>query len=100
MVFYFVVIVMGVFGGILIELVWYMLVLMGVMFVVLFVGDYLVLFRGMEHHRVVLDQAYTDRAALITRLEADLGAEVKRVEIKRVDMVASRTTVEVRYRRG
>lgn len=99
-VFYFVAIAMGVLGGIPIEPAWYTPALMGAMLVALFVGDHPALFRGMEHHRVVLDEAYTDRTALVDRLESELGAEIKRVEIKRVDMVANRTTVEVRYRRG
>ncbi len=99
-VFYFVAIAMGVLGGIPIEPSWYTPALMGAMLVALFVGDHPALFRGMQHHQVVLDKAYTDRAALIDRLESDLGAEVKRVEIKRVDLVRNRTTVEVRYRRG
>ncbi|MBT5581610.1 MAG: DUF4956 domain-containing protein, partial [Acidimicrobiaceae bacterium] len=46
------------------------------------------------------DEAYTDRDALLTRLEADLDARVKRVDIKRVDMVKGTTTIDVRYKRG
>ena len=58
------------------------------------------IFAGAEQHTMVLDEAYTDRDALLTRLEADLDARVKRVDIKRVDMVKGTTTIDVRYKRG
>ena len=99
-VFYFAAIAMGVLGGIPIDPAWYTPALMGALLGALYLGDHPALFRGFEQHRMVLDQAYTDRTALIERLEADLGASVKRVDVKRIDMVKGSTTVDVRYTRG
>ena len=53
----------------------------------LFIGDHPALFRGFEQHRMTLDEVYTDRAALETRLSTELGGSVKRIEIKKVDQV-------------
>ena len=99
-VFYFAAIAMGVLGGIPIDPAWYTPALMGALLVALYLGDHPALFRGFEQHRMVLDQAYTDRAALEARLAAEIGGEIKRTEIKRVDQVRGTTTVDVRYRRG
>ena len=99
-VFYFAAIAMGVLGGIPIDPAWYTPALMGALLGALYLGDHPALFRGFEQHRMVLDQAYTDRAALESRLADELGGQVKRVEIKRVDQVRGTTTVDVRYRRG
>lgn len=98
--YYFVAIVMGILGGIAIDPAWSNPALVGALLLALYLGDLPVLFRGAENHTMVLDEAYTDRAALIARLEADLGASVKRVDIKRIDTVKKTTTVDVRYTRG
>lgn len=99
-VFYFAAIAMGVLGGIPIEPAWYTPALMTALLVALFIGDHPALFRGFEQHRMTLDEVYTDRAALKTRLSTELGGSVKRIEIKKVDQVRGTTTVDVRYRRG
>ena len=99
-VFYFAAIAMGVLGGIPIDPAWYTPALMGALLVALYIGDHPALFRGLEQHRMVLDHAYTDRAALLDRLATDLNATITRVEVKRVDQVRGTTPVDVRYRRG
>ena len=91
---------MGVLGGIPIEPAWYTPALMTALLVALFIGDHPALFRGFEQHRMTLNEVYTDRAALETRLSTELGGSVKRIEIKKVDQVRGTTTVDVRYRRG
>ena len=93
-------IAMGVLGGIPIEPAWYTPALMTALLVALFIGDHPALFRGFEQHRMTLDEVYTDRAALETRLSTELDGSVKRIEIKKVDQVRGTTTVDVRYRRG
>ena len=99
-VYYFAAITMGILGGIPIDPSWYTPALMGALLVALYLGDHPKLFRGAEQHNMTLDRAYTDRAALIGRLEEELGATVKRVDIKRIDMVNDTTSVDVRYRRS
>ena len=98
-VYYFVAITMGILGGIPIEPSWYTPVLLGALILALYLGDHPALFGRSEQHTIVLDQAYADRDALVDRLEADLGASVRRVEVKRLDLVNDTTTVDVRYRR-
>ncbi|MDG1411131.1 MAG: DUF4956 domain-containing protein [Acidimicrobiales bacterium] len=99
-VFYFAAITMGILGGIAIEPAWSTPALMGALLAALYIGDHPMIFAGAEQHTMVLDEAYTDRDALLTRLEAELDARVKRVDIKRVDMVKGTTTIDVRYKRG
>ena len=98
-VYYFAAITMGILGGIPIDPSWYTPALMAALLVALYLGDHPMLFGGSEQHTVVLDRAYTDRQALIARLESDLEASVKRVDIKRLDLVNDTTSVDVRYRR-
>jgi len=99
-VYYFAAITMGILGGIPIIPAWYTPVLMAALLVALYLGDHPSLFVGSEQHTMVLDKAYTSRPPLIDRLESELGSTVKRVEIKRVDLVNDTTTVDVRYRRS
>ena len=50
--------------------------LMTVLLVALFIGDHPALFRGFEQHRMTLNEVYTDRATLETRLSTELGSSV------------------------
>lgn len=61
-------------------------------------GDLPRLYRGNQRQLITLDGAVTDRAALITRLEQVLGAEVSSVTVQRLDLVNDTTMVDVRFR--
>jgi hypothetical protein len=62
------------------------------------IADHPSLYAGHRSQVIVLDQAYTDEAALHLRLEAMLGASVHRVTIRKTDLVEDTTVVDVRYR--
>lgn len=64
----------------------------------LYVGDHPRLFPANRNQALILDAAYTDEAALIERLEQLLGGEVQRLKVKKVDLVANSTSVDVRFR--
>lgn len=72
--------------------------LVGVMYVV----DHPRLLPPARHqrHRVVLEAAYSDPAALRADLEARLGATVHHLVVQEVDYVRDTTTVDVRVTRG
>lgn len=94
--YYFSALALGILGGIG-GTVWLNSALMGLILVVVFVGDHPRMLR--DHHRqtVVLDHALADRTALVARLENLLGARVHTVSIERLDLVNDTTVVEVRY---
>ena len=94
-VYYFAAITMGILGGIPIEPAWYTPVLMGALLGALYLGDHQALFGGSEQHTMVLDRAYPNREQLVARLEAELGSTVRRVTVKRIDLVNDTTTVDV-----
>jgi hypothetical protein len=71
--------------------------LMALILLVIYVGDHPRLFRRYHRDVLVLDSAFTDRVALVARLEQLLGARVHTASVQRVDLVNDTTTVEVRY---
>jgi hypothetical protein len=56
------------------------------------------LFVRYRYQMMTLDRAFTDERELIAYLETLLGAEVRHLEVRRVDMVNDLTVVDVRYR--
>lgn len=95
--YYFAALTLGLIGGLVVEPVWLAPVLMVAVLVALFIGDHPRLFPRYRVQTLVLDSSYTDEAALITRLEALLGARVHRIKVRRVDFVEATTTVEARF---
>lgn len=71
--------------------------LMGLILVVMYLGDHPRLFRGYRRQMVVLDSAVTDPPLLVAHLERLLGARVHAAKVERVDLVNDTTVVEVRY---
>lgn len=98
--YYFSALALGLLGALGGQRVWQTLVLMGVLLLVLFVGDHPRLFPGYERQLVILDAAVTDRVSLVARLEQLLGARVHSASVQRVDLVNDTTWVDVRYRPG
>ncbi|WP_440710771.1 DUF4956 domain-containing protein [Herbiconiux sp. YIM B11900] len=72
--------------------------LMALILLVMFVGDNPALFRRYRQQSIQLDRAFTDERMLTAHLERMLGAEVKQVQIKHLDLVNDTTLVDVRYR--
>jgi hypothetical protein len=98
--YYFSAIALGVLGGVELDDDWLSPVLMGSIVLALAVADHPALFRGSRQQTVTLDAAMTDERELIQRLEGLLGGTVKRLKVKRVDLVSDTTVVDVRYRVG
>lgn len=98
--YYFAALALGLLGGVVFVPEWLSPVLMGVVLLGLYVGDHPRLFARYRMQAMVLDSAWTDEAALVTRLEELLGGRVHRIRIRRVDLVEATTIVEVRYELG
>lgn len=79
------------------SLSWVSLALMGLVVVVMAVGDHPGLLRRYRQQRIVLDAAYPDEAQLRAALERMLGGRVHRVAVWELDLVNDTTTVEVRF---
>ncbi|NNE73489.1 MAG: DUF4956 domain-containing protein [Acidimicrobiales bacterium] len=96
--YYFCALALGVLGGIRLDPYWLTFVLMGTILVALLVADHPQLMRRVRHQTMTLDAAFTDEAALHARLEQLLDGPVMRVKVKKVNLVAGTTIVDVRYR--
>ena len=64
----------------------------------LWVGDHPALMRRNRNQTVTLDRAISNENELITELEDLLGAQVRSVDLKSLDLVNDTTIVEVHYR--
>ena len=64
----------------------------------LWVGDHPALLRRNRNQVVTLDRAISNENELITELEDLLGAQVRSVDLKSLDLVNDTTIVEVHYR--
>lgn len=95
--YYFSALAMGLLGGLAVTPDWLTPVLMGMILLALFVGDHPRLFARYRHQVMTLDRAFTDEGALINHLEGLLGGSVKRISVRKVDLVNDSTSVEVRY---
>ena len=97
--YYFSALALGIIGPLGGGDLWVAPALMGLILVVMFLGDHPRLFRGYRRQILVLDSAVTDEVALLAKLEQMLGARVHAVAVERVDLVNETTVVEVRYSR-
>ncbi len=77
---------------------WLAPALAAAMVAVAWVVDHPALLQGYRQQILTLDAAYTDEAVLTARIEALLGAEVKRISSVQTDLVRDQTVVDVRYR--
>jgi hypothetical protein len=95
--YYFASLALGLLGGT--EVVHYgmTLALMGALLVALWFGDHPRLLGRYRVQSLTLDRAFVDEQQLIAHLTTLLGGEVRRVSIRRVDLVNDTTNVEVRY---
>jgi len=97
--YYFVALALGVLGGVPITPDWLAPALMAALLVAIFVGDHPALYAGYRVQTITLDEAIADEARLVARLEELLGARVRGVSVRRLDLVDDTTVVEARFQR-
>ncbi len=95
--YYFTSLALGLLAGFELDPAWVTPALMGLIVLVLFVGDHPGVFAGSRHQIINLDSAVTDEAELVDRLGLLLDADIKMIKVKKVDLVNDTTTVDVRY---
>ena len=95
--YFFAALALGLLGGIKSHLI-IVAILMALILASLWVGDHPALMRRNRHQVVTLDRAISDENELITELEDLLGAQVRSVDLKSLDLVNDTTIVEVHYR--
>ncbi len=97
--YYFASLTLGLLGGLgALELAPTVL-LMALVVVVIAGADSPRLYRRDQQQLLVLDGAYTDETLLTAVLEEQLGGEVTKVVVQKVDLVDDTTVVDVRWRR-
>ncbi len=96
-VYYFSALAVGLVCGIPIDPTWATPALIGAILGALYVGDHPLLFRRARSQTITLDAAFTDEAALVERLEQLLRGRVRRLKVRRVNLVNDTTVVDVRY---
>ena len=95
--YFFAALALGLLGGIKTHLI-IVSILMALILASLWVGDHPALMRRNRNQVVTLDRAISDENELITELEDLLGAHVRSVDLKSLDLVNDTTIVEVHYR--
>ncbi|MEV6693592.1 DUF4956 domain-containing protein [Micromonospora sp. NPDC051196] len=95
--YYFSALALGILGALSTTSVWLSGGLMGLILVVMFLGDHPRLLRHYRHQIIVLDSAVTDQVTLVAQLEQLLGARVHTATVQRLDLVNETTLVDVRY---
>ena len=96
-VYYFSALALGLLGGISVDPAWIAPSLMAAILAVMFIGDHPRLYPRTRSQTVTLDAAYANEAELTIRLEELLDADVRRVKVKRLNLVDDTTVVAVRY---
>ena len=95
--YFFAALALGLLGGIKSHLI-IVAILMALILASLWVGDHPALMRRNRNQTVTLDRAISNENELITELEDLLGAHVRSVDLKSLDLVNDTTIVEVHYR--
>jgi hypothetical protein len=96
--YYFSALALGVLAGVTLTPDWLAPTLMATILIALFIGDHPRIYPTNRHQVVTLDIAYTDEAELTARIEELFGGTVKKLKVKRVNLVNDTTVVDVRYR--
>lgn len=95
--YYFSALALGILGALSGTPTWLTGALMGLILVVMFIGDHPRLFRSYRRQVIVLDSVVTDQVALVAHLEQLLGARVHAAHVQRVDLVNDTSVVDVRF---
>lgn len=96
--YFFAALAIGLLGGIQTASLPLVAMLMGLIVVALAVVDSPRLLPRHRHQVIMLDRALADEAALRSHLENLLGAQVRSMEVQRLDLVNDTTVVDVRYK--
>ena len=99
--YFFAALALGLLGGIKGKHISHLIIVAILMLLILaslWVGDHPALMRRNRNQVVTLDRAISDENELITELEDLLGAQVRSVDLKSLDLVNDTTIVEVHYR--
>lgn len=95
--YYFAALALGLLAGLGTTAGWIVPVLMGLVLLVMLLGDSRRMFRRSRQQIVTLDAAIADEDELRRRLELLLGARVHVATVQRLDLVNDTTVVDVRY---
>ena len=95
--YFFAALALGLLGGIKSHLI-VVAILMVLILASLWVGDHPALMRHNRNQTVVIDRAISNEDELILELEDLLGAQIRSVDLKSLDLVNDTTIVEVHYR--
>jgi Domain of unknown function (DUF4956) len=89
---------LGLFCGVRPDPTWLTPIVVVGLLIVVFVVDHPAFNRNDRHQELLLDRAFPDEAAMIAHLADLLHADIRRVRVRRLDMVRDTTLVDVRYR--
>lgn len=95
--YYFAALSLGLLGGLGLAAPGITIALMAFIVAVMYVGDHPRLLDRSRSQLIQLDRAFTDPTALTAHLERLLGADVRRVQVRKLDLVSDTTLVEVHY---
>ena len=95
--YFFAALALGLLGGIENHII-IVAILMALILASLWVGDHPALMRRNRNQTVTIDRAISDEDELVSELEDLLGATVRNVDLKSLDLVNDTTIVEVHYR--
>src|SRR5215207_7160327 len=95
--YYFSALALGLIAGIGVEPVWLPLALMGLVLLVMFIGDHPRVLPAYRQQTVVLDRAVSGDEELHSRLEEALQGKVHSATVQELDLVNDKTIVDVRY---
>lgn len=95
--YYFAALALGLIGGLSVGTPITSIGLMALIIAVIAIGDSPRLLARSRSQLMHLDGAFTDRTALVAHLEQLLGGRVRRVEVRKLDLVSDTTLVEVHY---
>ena len=79
---------------------WISPVLMGSILIAIFIGDHPQLFVNSGNQVMRLDKAYTDEDQLRRDLETMLNGKIRRLQVRRIDLVNNSTVIDVRFTRN
>jgi hypothetical protein len=95
--YYFAALALALVNGVELDPRWWSIVLSVMIVGAMFLADHPRLFGRHRYLAITLDRAITDERELIGHLEELLGARVRHLQVRRVDLVEDTTVADVRY---
>jgi hypothetical protein len=96
--YYFAALALGLLGGIMVTPDWLAPALSVAIVAAMALGDHPRLYGRYRYQVLTIDRAITDEHELIAHIEQLLRAQVRHIEVQKVDLVNDLTVVDVRYR--